>query len=112
EQFKDTFTNTLEDINVDDGLKEGTDMRPWAHERRLTSMQQVVDDGTQKGAKVLLGGENTSEPKRYFYMPTVLIDVPKEARVMTEEPFGPIAPLVPFTDHEAVIEEPNSRTQE
>lgn len=108
EQFKDTFTNTLADIKVDDGLKEGTDMGPLAHERRLTSMQQFVDDATQKGAKVLLGGENTSERKGYFYMPTVLIDVPKEARVMTEEPFGPIAPLVPFTDHEAVIQEANS----
>ncbi len=108
EQFKDTFTQTLADIKVDDGLKEGTDMGPLAHERRLTSMQQFVDDATQKGAKVLLGGEGRDDQKGYFYMPTVLIDVPKEARVMTEEPFGPIAPLVPFTDHQEVIQEANS----
>src|SRR5699024_12598910 len=65
EQFKDTFTNTLADIKVDDGLKEGTDMGPLAHERRLTSMQQFVDDATQKGAKVLLGGENTSRSEEH-----------------------------------------------
>src|SRR5690625_6397677 len=75
EQFKDTFTQTLADIKVDDGLKEGTDMGPLAQERRLTSMQQFVDDATQKGAKILLGGEGRDDQKRYLYMPSVLIDM-------------------------------------
>lgn len=107
-QFKDIFTDTLANIKVDDGLKEGTEMGPLAHERRVTAMQQFVDDATQKGAKVLLGGTNKENEQGYFYMPTVLIDVPKEAKIMSEEPFGPIAPLVPFTDHQEVINEANS----
>lgn len=108
EPFKDIFTATLAKIQVDDGLKEGTDMGPLAHERRVAAMQQFVDDATQKGAQVLLGGRRKTDQDGYFYLPTVLIDVPKEAKIMLEEPFGPIAPLVPFTDHQEVIREANS----
>jgi len=106
-QFQDVFTNILANIKVDDGTKEGTDMGPLAHERRLSAMQEFVDDATQRGGKVLLGGYN-KEQSGYFYLPTVLIDVPKDAKVMTEEPFGPIAPLVPFSDRDEVIKEANS----
>jgi len=107
DSFKDIFVEELAHVRVDDGMKEGTEMGPLAHERRVEAMQQFVNDATERGAKVLLGGQ-AGRDDGFFYAPTVLIDVPLDAKVMTEEPFGPIAPLVPFTDHDAVIKQANS----
>src|SRR5690625_1851666 len=106
EPFKEVFTNTLAKINVGDGLTEGTDMGPLAHERRVDTMRQFVQDATERGGKVLLGGDS-NESTGFYYSPTVLIDVPQDALIMNEEPFGPIAPLVPFTDYSEVFREAN-----
>src|SRR5690625_7652616 len=69
-------------------------------------MRQFVQDATERGGKVLLGG-NSNESAGFYYSPTVLIDVPQDALIMNEEPFGPIAPLVPFTDYAEVFREAN-----
>lgn len=76
------------------------------HERRVDTMRQFVQDATERGAKVLLGGSG-EQGAGFYYSPTVLIDVPQDALIMNEEPFGPIAPLVPFTDHAEVFREAN-----
>ena len=65
-------------------------------------MAELVADAVAKGAKVLTGGE-VAEGNGYFYPPTVLADVPREARVQQEEIFGPVAPLTPFDDEDEVV---------
>jgi succinate-semialdehyde dehydrogenase/glutarate-semialdehyde dehydrogenase len=81
-------------------------MGPLAHARRLAPVQSLVDEAMSHGARLLAGGKRI--PRRgFFFEPTVLADVPNTARVMNEEPFGPIALLNPFEDFDAVIREAN-----
>src|SRR3546814_21084043 len=69
-------------------------------------MEGFVADAGAKGAKVETGGKRIVN-KGFFFEPTVLTDVPLDARVMNEEPFGPIAPIMPFTEYDAEVEEAN-----
>ena len=70
-------------------------MGPLANARRITAMETFIGDATQHGATVRTGGNRIGN-KGNFFEPTVLTDVPKEARVMNEEPFGPLAVISPF----------------
>lgn len=105
--FRDEFVNILANINVGDGLDPETDMGPLAHERRLTTMDQFVQNALEDGGQVALGGSKIGQ-KGYFYSPTVITDVSDESLLMTEEPFGPIAPLTRFSDTTDVLKRANS----
>src|SRR3546814_9941455 len=76
-------------------------MGPLANARRVEAMEAFVADAVAKGAKVKTGGKRIGN-KGFFFEPTVLTDVPLDARVMNEEPFGPIAPIMPFTEYDEV----------
>ena len=89
-----------------DGLDPATRMGPLANDRRLQAMDAFVSDAVAKGAKVRTGGKRQGN-KGYFYEPTVLTDVPVTARIMNEEPFGPLAPIAPFKDFDSVVAEAN-----
>ncbi|GJF31395.1 NAD-dependent succinate-semialdehyde dehydrogenase [Kitasatospora sp. NE20-6] len=95
--FTEEFVRAAEAVVVGDGLDEGVTMGPLANERRLTAIEGLVADAVARGAKVLTGGSRLDRPG-YYYPPTVLTDVPDDAALMTDEPFGPIAPIVPFAD--------------
>jgi succinate-semialdehyde dehydrogenase/glutarate-semialdehyde dehydrogenase len=69
-------------------------------------MQMFVDDAVAKGAKLAFGGKRIGTEGNFFE-PTVLTDVPANARILSEEPFGPIAPIVPFSSFDEVIAEAN-----
>ncbi|MEE1765157.1 NAD-dependent succinate-semialdehyde dehydrogenase [Streptomyces sp. SP18BB07] len=97
EDFTAEFVKAAEAVVVGDGLAEGATMGPLANERRLKAMERLTADAVARGAKVLTGGERL-ERAGYFFAPTVLTDVPADAELMHEEPFGPLAPIVPFTD--------------
>ncbi|MGW0654988.1 NAD-dependent succinate-semialdehyde dehydrogenase [Streptomyces umbrinus] len=97
EDFTAEFAKAAEAVVVGDGLAEGTTMGPLANERRLKAMERLTADAVAHGAKILTGGERL-ERAGYFFAPTVLTDVPADAELMHEEPFGPLAPIVPFTD--------------
>lgn len=105
-QFVDTFTEIASGLKLGDGLDPSTQMGPMANARRLEAMDMFVSDAKAKGATVKTGGERPAN-QGFFYKPTVLADVPAEARIMTEEPFGPLAPIVPFRDFEEVVERAN-----
>ncbi|MFA5610109.1 MAG: NAD-dependent succinate-semialdehyde dehydrogenase, partial [Alcaligenes sp.] len=105
--FVDRFTEELANVKVGDGLDPDTQMGPLAHERRLPMMQKFVDNARSLGGKVLLGGEQIKRDG-FFFSPTVLTDIPDDALVMTEEPFGPIAPLTRFSDLDDAIARANS----
>ncbi|MEU9307194.1 NAD-dependent succinate-semialdehyde dehydrogenase [Streptomyces sp. NPDC048256] len=96
-EFTAEFVKAAEAVVLGDGLEPGTTMGPLANERRLTSLERLTADAVARGAKVLTGGERPDRPG-YFFAPTVLTDVPEDAELLHEEPFGPIAPIVPFSD--------------
>lgn len=105
--FVDGFVERTRKINVGNGLDDGVQMGPMIAPRRLDVMDEFVNDARAKGAKVLLGGTRLDQPG-YFYAPTVIADVPDDAMIMTEEPFGPLAPITSFTDFDDVIARANS----
>jgi succinate-semialdehyde dehydrogenase/glutarate-semialdehyde dehydrogenase len=106
EDFTAEFVKAAEGVVVGDGLAEGTTMGPLANERRLQAMVRLTADAVGRGAKVLTGGERLDRPG-YFFAPTVLTDVPAGADLLHEEPFGPIAPIVPFTDLDEALRTAN-----
>jgi len=105
--FEQRFTEELASVRVGDGLDPDTQMGPLAHERRVPVMKQFVDNARQLGGKVILGGERL-ERDGFFFSPTVVTDLPDHAMLMTEEPFGPIAPLTRYTDLDEAIRRANS----
>ncbi|MGE8549226.1 MAG: NAD-dependent succinate-semialdehyde dehydrogenase [Alcaligenes sp.] len=105
--FEQRFTEELASVRVGDGLDPDTQMGPLAHERRVPVMKQFVDNARQLGGKVILGGERL-ERDGFFFSPTVVTDLPDHAMLMTEEPFGPIAPLTRYTDLNEAIRRANS----
>ena len=105
--FVDRFTEELANVKVGNGLDPDTQMGPLAHERRIPMMQKFVDNARSLGGKVLLGGEQIKRDG-FFFSPTVLTDLPDDALVMTEEPFGPIAPLTRYSDLDDAIARANS----
>ena len=105
-KFVDGFVATASSIKVGDGLLKDTRMGPLANSRRVEAMQMFVDDAVAKGAKLALGGKRIGT-EGYFFEPTVLTHVPANARILSEEPFGPLAPIVPFSSFDEVIAEAN-----
>jgi succinate-semialdehyde dehydrogenase/glutarate-semialdehyde dehydrogenase len=105
-RFLDGFTSRAKALKVGDGLGEGTQMGPLAHDRRLASMETLLGEARKHGARFNAGGERIAG-KGYFWQPTVISDVPNSARIMNEEPFGPVAILNPFSDFDAAIQQAN-----
>jgi succinate-semialdehyde dehydrogenase / glutarate-semialdehyde dehydrogenase len=106
DRFVDKFVAAAKALKVGDGLDKDTRMGPLANTRRVEAMQAFVADAVEKGATVRTGGKRIGN-KGNFFEPTVLTDVPLTARVMNEEPFGPLAPITPFKDFESVVAESN-----
>ncbi|WP_328476659.1 NAD-dependent succinate-semialdehyde dehydrogenase [Actinoplanes sp. NBC_00393] len=104
--FVEEFLAATARIKVGNGLDEGVAMGPLANARRLKAMEEFVADAVSRGAKIQTGGERLDRPG-FFFAPTVLTDVPGDARVMREEPFGPIAPIVAFDDLDEALKTAN-----
>lgn len=105
-RFVSGFAERAKALPVGDGLDEKNQMGPLIHERRLAAIAGLVEDARKEGARVLAGGGRLRSPG-YFYAPTVLSDVPNAARLMNEEPFGPVAAINPFFDFDSVIQQAN-----
>ena len=106
EPFVEKFVKAAKSVKVGDGLDKETRMGPLANARRIEAMERFITDAKAKGAKVETGGNRIGN-KGFFFEPTVLTDVPKDAKIMNEEPFGPVAPIAPFKDFESVVSEAN-----
>lgn len=107
--FAAKFAQVAKSIKVGRGMDEGTQMGPMANSRGLETIKTMVADAVDKGAEILAGGQPPKDFNRgFYYEPTVLGRVPDDAMVMTEEPFGPIAPLTTFTDYDDVMTRANS----
>ena len=105
--FVARFTEYANAIKLGNGLEKTTTMGPLANPRRLDAMDAFVADAAERGAKIATGGRRHGNVG-YFYEPTVITDVPDDAKVMTQEPFGPLAPIVPFKTFDEVVKRANS----
>ena len=105
-KFVEGFARRARALKVGDGLVEGVQMGPLAHPRRLEAMSGLLADARQHGATLQAGGERISG-KGYFWQPTVLSDIPENARIMNEEPFGPVALINSFATFEEAIQRAN-----
>ena len=109
EPFGDAFAEFARGLKMGHGLEEGVNLGPLANPRGLDHAKALVEDAKEKGAHVLFGGAPpTNRNRGYFFLPTVLTDVPDHARIMTEEPFVPIAPIARFSDFDEAIARANS----
>ncbi|HDR9040270.1 TPA: NAD-dependent succinate-semialdehyde dehydrogenase [Burkholderia vietnamiensis] len=95
DEFVGHFVRATSALKVGNGMDAGTQVGPLANPRQLAKMEELIADAVERGATILAGGKRI-EGEGYFFEPTVLADVPKDARVMHEEPFGPIAVLMRF----------------
>lgn len=107
DRFTTAFTDAVQSLKVGNGLEADVRMGPMIAERRLNAMRELVADAVSSGARLLTGGERM-ERDGYFFAPTVLADVPDTARIMNEEPFGPIAPIARFSSYDEVIARANA----
>jgi succinate-semialdehyde dehydrogenase/glutarate-semialdehyde dehydrogenase len=106
DRFVDGFVQHSKAVKVGDGLDSDTRMGPTANPRRVGAMEMFIGDARQHGATVRTGGNRIGN-KGNFFEPTVLTDVPKDARVMNEEPFGPLAVISRFRSFDEVVSEAN-----
>jgi succinate-semialdehyde dehydrogenase/glutarate-semialdehyde dehydrogenase len=106
DDFVAAFTAELQKLPQGPGLERGNRIGPMANPRRIEAMERFVADARHKGAKVAMGGKRPRNDG-WFYAPTVLTDVPEDAAVMNEEPFGPIAPIARFDSFEDAMAKAN-----
>ncbi|MGH6625110.1 MAG: NAD-dependent succinate-semialdehyde dehydrogenase [Burkholderiaceae bacterium] len=106
-RFAQAFADVAQSLQVGPGAQAGTTMGPLANPRRVAAMQALVADAQACGARVVHGGGRGAE-NGYFFEPTVLADVPDHARVMREEPFGPLVPITPFDSLDEAIGRANA----
>ena len=106
ETFVERFVAATQALRIGNGLQPDTQVGPLANPRQLAKMEALVADALAKGATLLAGGKRL-QGQGFFFEPTVLADVPMTARVMHEEPFGPIAILMPFDEMSDGLQEAN-----
>ncbi|OQW73484.1 MAG: NAD-dependent succinate-semialdehyde dehydrogenase [Proteobacteria bacterium ST_bin13] len=111
EDFLAGFAARTAQVPVGDGFDPATRMGPLANIRRPDAIERLVDDAKAKGARTMAGGERFSANDKngggFFFRPTLLADVPNEADIMSNEPFGPVAVSRSFKDFEDAIEQAN-----
>lgn len=104
--FADALARHAQGLKVGDGLAEATQMGPLANARRVSAMAELTQDAIARGARLLAGGARIGDAGN-FWQPTVLADVPTEARVFNDEPFGPVAAIRSFRTLDEAIAEAN-----
>jgi succinate-semialdehyde dehydrogenase / glutarate-semialdehyde dehydrogenase len=105
-EFARRMAERMGALKVGRGTDPDADVGPLIDQRQRAKVAELVDDAKQRGARVLLGGQPVGE-RGYFYAPTVLTDVPQDARLLSEEIFGPVAPVATFSSDDQAIEAAN-----
>jgi succinate-semialdehyde dehydrogenase/glutarate-semialdehyde dehydrogenase len=105
--FVEAFVDATSKVKVGNGLDEGVKMGPLANPRRLAAVEQFVENAVAGGAKAVFGGKRIGGDG-WFFEPTVLTDVPADAELMHVEPFGPVAPIMPFAELDEAIDRANA----
>lgn len=107
ERFVDAFVEKTRAIRVGNGTDPDTQMGPLAHERRVHMMKELVGDALEHGAQCLAGGDTIGDTG-FFYQPTVLANLHGQCRIVSEEPFGPVALMDAFDDLDEAIGKANA----
>jgi succinate-semialdehyde dehydrogenase/glutarate-semialdehyde dehydrogenase len=103
EPFVQACVRKTKRLRVGNGLNPETDVGPMIHERQLRIVESLVDDAVSAGARVLAGGTRLEALGPNFYAPTVLVDVTHNMKIMCEETFGPVLPIMPFDDDDEAV---------
>ncbi|ATY14537.1 NAD-dependent succinate-semialdehyde dehydrogenase [Amycolatopsis sp. AA4] len=106
EEFSRRLTERMQALPMGRGTDEGVVVGPLIDEAAVKKVTELVKDATDKGARVLTGGSRVDGPG-HFYPATVLTDVPVDARLASEEIFGPVAPITPFDTEDEAVEKAN-----
>ncbi|MCW5751145.1 MAG: NAD-dependent succinate-semialdehyde dehydrogenase [Alphaproteobacteria bacterium] len=106
ERFRKSFAEALREVRIGDPLDAATQMGPLVNRRRMRAVEELVEDARRQGAR-LAGGGGRIGNRGFFHDLTLLDEVPDTARIMREEPFGPVAALQPFDRLDEVIERAN-----
>jgi succinate-semialdehyde dehydrogenase/glutarate-semialdehyde dehydrogenase len=109
EPFARGLAQRMAALKVGPGIEPDVDVGPLIDEDQRAKVTQLVGDAVDRGARVLIGGGRPAG-RGYFYEPTVLADVPPDARALSEEIFGPVAPIATFSSDEEALAAAN-RTQ-
>jgi len=107
EAYTEIFVRRAAKTVVGNGIEPGVEMGPLANDRRVAALTGLVEDARDRGAEIRTGGSRL-DGKGYFFQPTVLANVPDDAHVMQEEPFGPLAIINPVGSLDEAIEKANS----
>jgi succinate-semialdehyde dehydrogenase/glutarate-semialdehyde dehydrogenase len=109
EEFARRLAERMGKLKVGRGTEPGVDVGPLIDENQRSKVVELVEDAVSRGARVLLGGHAVDRPG-YFFEPTILVDVPEDARLLREEIFGPVAPIATFSTEKQALDAAN-RTQ-
>jgi succinate-semialdehyde dehydrogenase/glutarate-semialdehyde dehydrogenase len=108
-KFTEATVELARNLKLGNGLDAGVEVGPMFEKKALQSTQALVDDARKVGATILTGGKKSDRfDKGYFFEPTVLTNVGLNAKMMTEEPFAPVMPLVDFNNLDEVIRAANN----
>ena len=107
EEFTEKLAQRMGSLKLGRGTEEGVDIGPLIDAEQRDKVAELVEDATAKGAKVAVGGSKL-DGAGYFFEPTVLGDVPADARVLDEEIFGPVAPVAAFDSEDDAIAAANN----
>jgi succinate-semialdehyde dehydrogenase/glutarate-semialdehyde dehydrogenase len=107
ERFIEAFTEKARSITIGNGLDAATQMGPVANGRRVEALEALAEDAKARGARLLCGGSRLKRDG-YFFPPTAFADLPEDARALREEPFGPIALIMPVSSLQEAIDKANS----
>jgi len=108
DEFINSFINKAKKLKIGNGMDKDVQLGPLTTEKRLKEVEQLVETTKKEGAKVLLGGKRPAGfNKGYYYEPTVFDNVKDDFTIMTEEPFGPLVPMLSFKSFDEVIERAN-----
>ena len=107
DEFAERLAGRMSSLRLGRGVDDGVEVGPLVEEAQRSKVAELVDDAVDRGARVLTGGAAV-EGDGWFYQPTVLTDVPKEARLCAEEIFGPVAAIVRFDDEADAIAQANA----
>ncbi|KAG9244072.1 aldehyde dehydrogenase [Calycina marina] len=106
-EFRDAMVDHVKTIKVGDGTEEGVFLGPIQNSMQYERVQGFFDDIEKQGQKVAVGGK-TADSAGFFINPTIIDNPAADSRIVLEEPFGPILPIMPWSDEEEVIEKANS----
>ncbi|KNC20113.1 succinate-semialdehyde dehydrogenase [Arthrobacter sp. RIT-PI-e] len=107
EEFVTELAARMSALTVGDGTREGVDVGPLVEAKARDSVEEFVKEAVDGGARVVVGGSRVNGPG-YFFQPTLLTNVSRDARVIREEVFGPVAPVITFATEDEAVELANS----